>query len=101
MDVRSRMKMGSESCGMRSETRTDGRMWIANLCEVSLWWGDAELLIGRMQCASAMRRAVGLSVVGVGSEVLGTMVRNPFVDRKNQLRESSWQGVVWMRICSV
>ena len=74
---------------------------MAIFCVVSLLYGDEELLIGRMQCASAMRRAVGLSVMGVGSESLGTMVRNPFVDGKNQLRESSWQGVVWMRICSM
>ena len=47
-----------------------------------------------MQCASAMRRAVDLAVVGVGSKVLGIMVRNPCVVKKNQLRESSWQGVV-------
>ena len=54
-----------------------------------------------MQCASAMRRAVDLAVVGVGNKVLGIMVRNPCVVKKNQLRESSWQGVVWMRICSM
>ena len=29
-------EMGSESCGMRSEVRDDGRMWMANFCDVSL-----------------------------------------------------------------
>ena len=59
------------------------------------------LLSGRIQCASAMRRAVDFVVVGSGSNDLGTKVRKPCVVRKNQLRGSSWQGVVWMRIRSV
>ena len=40
------------------------------------------LLSGRMECASAIRRAVDFVAVGSGSNVLGTIVRKPCVVRK-------------------